>query len=434
MAEAAAGTSPTNADTDGDGVSDLVEVASHTNPLDNSDSPRTHGNFVFVEPYMMPPSPPRDTLDFATNIRSADVYFLIDTTGSMGSSISSVQSSLSTPSSGIIDQIRSMIPDTNFGVGNFEDYGDGHLYQNNQDVTSSAAAAQAGVNSLVLGYGGDTPEGDVPALYAVASGGAVSISGGAPNIPARTGCPAGTFGYPCFRTSAVPIIVLVTDAPFHNGSPSLAGRAPPVGDCAGGTCSYGGYLDYNTMLPALTSHHVRVIGVAVTTYGTWPVEDEQALARDTGALDTAGAPLVSQTPGGAVSSAVVDAVRTLSMATHFSISTAFQDDPADAVDTRTAFVDYIEANTAGDTMRGCAPRAATDTDGDGHLDTFPNVTSGQRVCFDIVVKQNDTVMPTAVPQLFDATLEVIGDGFTVLDSRTVYFLVPPIVPPAGGPT
>ncbi len=424
--ELAGGTSPTNADTDGDGVSDLVEVASHTNPIDAADSPRTRGNFVFVEPFMMPPSPPRDTLDFATNIRSADVYFLIDTTGSMQGAINNVQASLSTASSGIIDQIRTMIPDTNFGVGDFKDAGDVYLFRNDTDVTSSAAAAQSGVMGVGLANGGgDTPEGDVPSLYAVASG------MGTAGIPARTGCPTGTFGYPCFRSGAVPIVVLITDAPFHNGSPTLAGRGNPPGvpDCVG-TCAYGGYLDYNAMLPAVTASHIRVIGVAVN--GTAPQADLNAIATDSGAVDGAGAPLVTIAGAGSVSTTVVDQVRTLAMATRFDISTRYIDDATDAVDTFPAFVDHIEANTAGDAMRGCAPRTATDTNGDGFLDTFPGVRAGERVCFDIIVKQNATVMPTAAPQLFDATIQVLGDGFTVLDSRQVFFLVPPMpVPPAG---
>ena len=52
-------------------------------------------------------------------------------------------------------------------------------------------------------------------------------------------------------------------------------------------------------------------------------------------------------------------------------------------------------------------------------------SAGTPVCFDIYPKQNDTVMPTAAPQPFRAAVDVIGDGITVLDTRTVYFLVPP---------
>lgn len=425
--EVASGTSPTNADSDGDGVSDLVEVASHTDPLNPSDSPRTRGDFVFVEPYMMAPSPPRDTLDFATNIRSADVYFLIDTTGSMGTSITSVRTSLTTAGTGIIDQIRAMIPDTDFGVGDFKDAGDVYVYRHVRDISSDSAATQTGVNGLTAGGGGDTPEADVPALWMTATG--IGTAG----VASRSGCPAGTFGYPCFRTGSVPIVVLVTDAPFHNGSSALIGRPAPTDGCSDGSCPYGGYTNYAMMLPELTANHIRVIGVAVTTYGNWPVADETELARDTGAVDSSGTPLVSQTAGGAVGSAVIDAVRTLANGTRFDISVRYQDDPSDSVDTFAAFVARVEANTAGDAARGCAARSATDTDGDGVLDTFPDVVSGQRVCFDIVVKQNDTVMPTTMPQLFQASLHVIGDGFTELDQRAIYFLVPPTVPPPGGP-
>jgi hypothetical protein len=54
------------------------------------------------------------------------------------------------------------------------------------------------------------------------------------------------------------------------------------------------------------------------------------------------------------------------------------------------------------------------------------VTPGTPVCFDIVPRMNTTVMPTASPQLFRAHVDVIGDGVTVLDTRDVYFVVPPI--------
>ena len=36
-------------------------------------------------------------------------------------------------------------------------------------------------------------------------------------IPPRIDCPAGTWGYPCFRDSAIPVVILFTDAMMHNG-------------------------------------------------------------------------------------------------------------------------------------------------------------------------------------------------------------------------
>jgi hypothetical protein len=40
---------------------------------------------------------------------------------------------------------------------------------------------------------------------------------------------------------------------------------------------------------------------------------------------------------------------------------------------------------------------------------------------------NTTIITTEEPQLYKATVTVIGDSITELDSRTVYFLVPPVV-------
>jgi hypothetical protein len=452
--EATYGTDPRRADTDGDGVSDLVEIAAcppgdascamdATNP---DSSPRSRGDFVFFEPYMMPPLPTRDTLDFATDIRVADVYFLIDTTGSMGGPIGNVRTSLSA-AGGIIDQVRAEIPDTWFGVGEFKDYnacsygsGGDFAYANRQDVSESPAASQSAINGLSASGGFDGPESGVAALYAAASGLGLpgrSLSTGG-SLPARGDCPPGTFGYPCFRGGAVPIVVMITDVPQHNG-PACGAEWFSPGECAYGstTCPAGGSPPIGAPTPtfaetvaAANANRIRVIGV--TTSGGFR-GDLDALATGTGAVDAAGAPLVSVATGGTVSASVVNQIRSLARATRFDISVEYLDDPADGVDSWAAFVDHIEANTAGDAARGCAPRAAEDTDGDGYLDTFRGVESGTRVCFDIVVKQNDTVMPTLEPQIFQATLRVLGDGFTELDRRDVFFLVPGTVRGPGIP-
>ncbi len=407
--EHTAGSNPLAADTDGDGVTDLVEVASGTGVTDPADNPRAHGNFVFLEPYQAAPSPDRDTLDFATDIRVADVYFLIDTTGSMQGSIDNVRNSLSA-AGGIIEQVRSTISEAWFGVGDFKDFGDAYVFQHRADISADPAVAQAGVNGLFAGGGGDDPEGDVPALWTVATG-----SG-------RSGCPAGTTGYPCFRSTAVPIVVLITDVAFHNGP--------------GGSRPYAGYTDYATMSAAVQAARIRVIGVGVTPSppGASPIPDLPAIALDSGAVDAAGNALVTTANDGSVSTTVVNQIQTLAAATSLAVAVQYQDDASDTVDTFAAFVAYIEARQAGDPGRGCAAASAHDTNGDGHADTFDNVRAGTRVCFDIVVKQNDTVMPTTQPQLLRATLQVVGDGFTPLGTpRDVFFLVPPIIPPANCP-
>ncbi|MCB9592211.1 MAG: VWA domain-containing protein [Sandaracinaceae bacterium] len=425
-AEHLAGTDPFNADSDGDGTSDLVESAAGTDANDPTDNPGARGDFVFLVPYEEAPVPPRDTLDFATDLQVADVYFLMDNTGSMSSSINSIRAELR---DNIIPGIRASIPDVFFGVGGFRDYpccgyGSGapdepffHL----QDLTADAAVAQAATMGYAASGGGDGPEAHGPALWALATGN--GLPGGGSTVTARTDCPAGTLGYACFRPSAVPIVVLITDIGWHNGpSGSNAYDDGALGDHA---------PTYDEAVTELTTRNVRVIGVSQFGGGR---SELQAIARDTGAVDAAGAPLVTNFVGGSITTQIVSAIATLANTTTLDISVTYTDDASDAVDTEVAFLDHLEANTAGDPARGCEPRAAVDTNADGFPDLFPSVRSGDRVCFDIVIRMNTTVEAQPDPQLYRATLQVIGDGFTPLGApRDIFFLVPPVPPTIGGP-
>jgi len=110
------------------------------------------------------------------------------------------------------------------------------------------------------------------------------------------------------------------------------------------------------------------------------------------------------------------------------------DDGVDA----TSFIDRIEPNTAGgvadprDPSRICLGGLDTDdADGDGVNDTFLGVSGGTPVCFDVIPSMNRTVEPTSEPQVFRAEIRLEGDGTTLLDSREVLFVVPPVVPDLG---
>ena len=131
-----------------------------------------------------------------------------------------------------------------------------------------------------------------------------------------------------------------------------------------------------------------------------------------------------------VDSAVVDAIVELAENTPLDITARARDaDDGDGVDA-TIFIDHIEANTAGgvadprDATRVCVgapPLMAVDTDTDGHLDTFMDVDPGTPVCFDIIARMNDSIMPTDRPQLFRALVDVIApveDGFLAANGVT----------------
>ncbi len=426
--ESEAGTSPVLGDTDNDGVNDLVEVAAGTDPNDPADNPRDLGDFVFVVPYGEPPMPPSDTLAFRTNISKADVYFLMDETGSMGGSISSLQTEIVN----IMAAVGVVIPDAFFGLGGFRDYpvspygssGVDLPYEHYLDMTSDQTLASGTVSVVYEAAGGsDGPESHTQAVWATSTGMALArdlVDRGASSFGP---CPAGRFGYPCFRPDAVPIVVLITDVNMHNGP--------------GGTAPYDavpGAVSFDEAVAAAVRNNVRVTGILQGSgFGT-ARSDLEAMATGTGAVDGTGRPLVENfTSGTPITTSVVTNIETLATQSRLDVNAEFQDDPSDAVDTHAAFFDRLVANSMGSPVLGCTARRVEDRDGDGTPDTFPGVITDTTVCFDIHVRQNDTVESTPVPQLYRAIVQVIGDGFTPLDTREVFFLVPPSPPVIGGP-
>jgi uncharacterized repeat protein (TIGR01451 family) len=124
-----------------------------------------------------------------------DIFFLADTTGSMGGAIGNVR----TGATNIMNLVRAVQPDSQFGVGNYKDENCGtYVYRLDQPVTASIAAAQAGINSWSASGGCDDPEAQIYALYRVAT-------------DAATG----------FRAGSSPIVVWFGDQPGHNPSAGI---------------------------------------------------------------------------------------------------------------------------------------------------------------------------------------------------------------------
>src|SRR5947209_11151659 len=104
--------------------------------------------------------------------QKVDVYFLADNTGSMGPAIANVKAG----ASAILSTLAGIVPDIQFGVGNYHDFGDPSVFQNQLALTSvtSAPASQLPVLNAINGwsanFGGDTPESALHALHQVATG------------------------------------------------------------------------------------------------------------------------------------------------------------------------------------------------------------------------------------------------------------------------
>ena len=424
-AEREAGTDPTVVDSDGDGVTDLGEVeGSGTDPLDPSDT-IPEGDFFVVLPYEGDRA--ERTLRFGTDIDIADVYFLIDTTGSMGAEIENVQDSLTD----IASAISMRIADVQMGVGHFDDfpfctntnplfgclagYGapDDDVYAHVQDITGTLADVQSALDGLELGNGADFPESQVEALYqtATGAGGSWSHSSGSESVSART-CPSipdesgARVGYPCFRPGALPIIVMVSDADWHNGP--------------GGTNAYSGISPtphpFDPAATALSDIGARYIGVAVDGGGR---TEHEAMATRTGTVDTSGAPLVYDASAGNVSDSIVDGIDSLVGGVKQDVSTRTENVPGnpDELDA-TLFIKAIVP------VEGYLPDGTAGGYDSKDETTFYGVIPGTLVDFSIDF-YNDVRMPADVAQIFEARIIVVGNGVADLDSRNVYIIVPP---------
>ena len=408
-------TDPRDPDTDGDGVTDLGEIAYGSDPTDPTSTidPR---DFFVILPYMADEHEFRD-LDFSTEIKLADVYFLVDTTGSMDSAIMNIATGLA---GRIVPGLRAAIPDVQMGVGHFNDFPQGEYgdpedlpFWHVQSITSADATVQLALNSLYgstpWGSGFDTPEASVIALWSVATGDGVSDCSA--SVPPQD-CPphpeemAPRRGYPCFRPGALPIVVHVTDAPWHND----ASMTYPY-DCTS--------IDYDFALEAMLGIGARYVGVFVDNYGTEGLPVMEQFATDTGSVSDTGEPLVEVVMGGgSVDMAIVDVIATLASAAPMEVNAVAEDvgdDPPGADLDARVFVKGIRPV-------GGYPDAPVGFD---WMDDeyFHGVRPGTVVTFRVEFF-NSTLAPADTARVFTARIVVIGNGVTRLDERLVVIIVP----------
>ncbi|GAC1543017.1 MAG: hypothetical protein NVS3B10_07310 [Polyangiales bacterium] len=404
-----------------------------------------HRDFYFVVPYLAPPTPDRDVLKFGTNIKAVDVAFSVDTTGSMSSSIDNLKTALSTT---LLPSLAKAIPDVGLAVVDHKDEGDTWVVKVNQVITSDVSKAVAAVGIMSAGGGGDEPEAQEASMYHILTGSAISSS---PAIAAHTPAP-GTTGAVDFRAGALPVVVEITDAHWHDTD-----TVPP------------GLTSLKVLTAAFKGLNARFVGVTDMHYASsetspFPLLTQpEQLADSTGSnvppaafagacgagqccTGLSGAAQAPAGPGGScrlsfqiqdgtgLGDSVVKAIQAISVGSTFDVTAVAANDPAnaDAVDA-TKFIKALRAMDEG-SAKGpddCPPHAAKDTNGDGIKDTFVTVVVGTPVCFEILPQENTTVHPKTVAQFFNAFIDVLGmPGSVKLDRRNVLFLVPPKEPTA----
>lgn len=287
------------ADMDCDGIPDLYD------PYPNQKPFQTDNEAIFF--HLGPGQTGTSTVDLTFFLKTADIYFLLDQTGSMSEERDNLHAGLTSGTflgpdvecadidfdglsnnelkdQGVIGAIRCLIRDAWFGAGfhrelpflNSDDR-DQIVFRNYQDITSNVDAARDAINRMVtIANSEGWPEAHSQALWSIATGGGLYMGYNYSGVPPRQDCPADTWGYPCFRNDAVPIVILFTDAMFHNG-PTTASSANGYAYAASYPLTRGTTADYvpvpNTNEDFSNIYDFGNVTTTLVTYtgDTWPM-------------------------------------------------------------------------------------------------------------------------------------------------------------------
>ena len=460
--ELALGTDPCNVDTDGDGIGDLAEGAYERFNCPDGETGIDCGcatrstcripdeHFYVILPYEGPPVE-RD-LDFGTDIRVADVFFLTDSTGSMGGTLQRVQDTVASPT-GLIARIGETIPDAWFGGGSFDDfplsgYGGGSDEAFDLAIRMTpperASDVEAAFNALIASGGGDGPESLTEAVFQTIEGdGGTWMHGGATyNMHAFEGdCLDTGWGAPCFREAALAIIVLFTDNCAHAGPPGDASGCRPY---MGITPPPATWME---MIAAMNVRGAKFVGISarggcstsVAPASGDPCYFMQRTAEETGSVDLDSNALVYDLPSGGASDTVfvdtvVGAIETVATRVPLDLDTAVRDDPSDAAGIDAAR--FVKRRQPSCNAHPPAETCWTPPTGVPHEQavavvdesTFFGVIPGTRVQFRITF-QNDFYPGGPTAEVYIAFIDV-RTGTARLDTRQVIIVVP--AAPDGG--
>jgi len=405
------GTDPYSGDTDGDGYSDGAEVGIGEDPLD----PDTEISGLYIE--VSERENVQDIFLFTLSIQMGDVAFLLDTTCSMGDLTSAMASEFSS----IVSTLSGTIPDAWYGVSTYDDYaysGMGNTSAGDkpfillQQMTDDTSQVQSVLGTVRLHNGVDLPESTMEALYQGATGAGYDQGcdstyqsntdvlpfiadasdpfaglGGEARSPLGTTGDIGGFG---FRAGSLPIMVYATDAELRDpdaGSPTPNGCHIDAGS--------------NDVIGAVNDIGARLIGISIRDRSMENQMNNLADATNSYA-DTNG--------DGVASERLVFHWNGTGAATFSNqVTTAIED-----------LVNSIQFSTISLEIEGDDWGFVTGVTPENY--NLEGAANGEQIAFTLDFL--GTIAATEQDQYFQMSLNVMGDGATLLDSLDIIVVVP----------
>ncbi len=491
-------TDRTLADTDADGANDLIETVLDTDPSCGvfggnpvkACTPGEGGKYFFIMPFNQTPQPAQQDVVLKTNLNKGDIAFVVDSSGTMGPAIDNIRTNLNT----IVDSIKADVPDANFGVLAHEDFPVlpvGHCVDDlparlpagtDSFLTGDITMTRNSVNSLTTGNGVDGPESQVAALFRAIKDELINWPGTCQGGSLAAYGPGGAFGGLGFRGDALPILVSITDAPFHNGI--YVDQTTVHDDYAFGA----GFFDKTSadLVAEMNAVGAKFVGIALNNGGfnreADPYDDMAYItdATNSNVMPAAfnstqcltdivpvqpdgptgpGIPPTCRlifsafTTGVGVSTRIADGVKALLRGINLEVrilaanDLAFSNPPT--IRPIEDFVDHIEVFAPGQVSDPSAPGEFCETldiqdlrdnwadpfgtvvGPDSFNETAAAVTPGTRVCFRIIPKNNTLYPQTNDVQFARAFLTVKArnegqiEELDVGEARDVFFVIPP---------
>ncbi|MFH0899015.1 MAG: hypothetical protein V2A73_00145, partial [Pseudomonadota bacterium] len=157
----------------------------------------------------------------------------------------------------------------------------------------------------------------------------------------------------------------------------------------------------------------------------------------TGADGAGVAPVAGECPlvfsvgsdGDGMSIAIVDGVKALLTGTIMDVNARVRRDDGELSETGIDTACFIKSVVpqSYENSAGCAsaPAKADLTTELPGLDGWKGVAPGTKVFFTVTAQNTSCAPPLTEAKVYEAYIDVMGDGFTVLDTQTVTILVPP---------